>query len=315
MKNQYNIIDLHCDALYKLQENKALNFYDANELDVNYINLKKGNVKVQAFAIFIDPEIPQEDKYRVALEQVDAFKNQVLTQKDIVHIKNWGDIHELKDTEIGAVLTLEGLDCVGNDLERVRHLINEGVLSIGMTWNDANLACDGIGEARGAGLTSFGYKVVEMCNANDCLVDVSHISLKGFDDVLNNAKHVIASHSNAKSIACHRRNLSDQQIRRLIEKDAQIHIVYLDAFVTDQFDQRDVEIVDIKAHLDHFIKLGAEKHLGLGSDFDGMTRKIIDLSNPSEVNLLVEMLEQEYDDTFVQDITYSNFVSYIERHF
>lgn len=311
MKKKYKIIDWHCDVLFKLQQDPNLNFQNSSKLDVNYEKLKASNTKVQAMAIFIDPDLNVDHKYEIALEQIEAYKTRVLTTPGITQIKAFHEIELLKDDEIGTFLTLEGLDCVGNDMDKVKHLLDEGVLSIGMTWNDANLACDGIGEPRGAGLTAFGFNVVEEMNARNLFVDVSHISLKGFDDVLNNAKHVIASHSNAKAIAKHRRNLSDNQIRRMIERDAPIHVVYYDAFVKD--DDEETVIGDLIRHIEYLNQIGCGSRLGLGSDFDGIETKIKHLEDASKTqNLLIE-IEAVLGEEFTNGIAYDNFINYVKH--
>lgn len=311
MTKKYKIIDWHCDVLLKLQQDQTLQFKDSEDLDVNYEKLKASNTKVQAMAIFIDPDLNFDDKYQIALEQIEAYKHRVLTTPGVVQLKSFQDIENLGEDEIGTFLTLEGLDCVGSDMNKVKHLLDEGVLSIGMTWNDANLACDGIGEPRGAGLTAFGFNVVEELNARNLFVDVSHISLKGFDDVLNNAKHVIVSHSNVKAIASHRRNLDDNQIRRMVEHGFPIHVVYYDAFVTDE--EKETQISDLVRHIEYLRKMGCTNQIGLGSDFDGIATKIKNLEDASKTQNLLKEIEMEFGERFTNGIAYDNFINYVNH--
>jgi membrane dipeptidase len=118
------IIDLHCDALMKLQEAKgSLRYFDAPELETNKTRLQQGKIKVQCFAIFIKPEIHSEQKFQVVLEQIDYFYKEVIGKNpDMVHLKNWSDFDQLKLGQIGAMLTLEGVDAIGNDLTKLRIL-------------------------------------------------------------------------------------------------------------------------------------------------------------------------------------------------
>lgn len=311
----YPIIDWHCDVLMKLHQNPEYSFYDNENLDVNVLKLRKGGVKVQACAIFIDPDAYIDNKYDVALGQIDAFKNNVLKQEGIVHIKHFAEIENLKDDEIGVFLTLEGLDCVGSDITKVKQFIDEGVLSIGMTWNDANLACDGIGETRGAGLTTFGFDVVKLANDRDVFIDVSHISLNGFEDVLDTAKHVIASHSNVQKLASHRRNLNDGQIQRMKDKGALVHFVYCDAFVNDQHRVEPTTIQMLVDHIEHLHHAGLASQLGLGSDFDGISSKIVNLEDASQSQNLLHEISVRLGSAFAEDIAFGNFMKYINRHF
>src|SRR5699024_1394810 len=100
----------------------------------------------------------------------------------IKHIKKWEDFNHLNDDEIGAVLTLEGADAFGNDLMKLRQLYRLGVMSLGLTWNNANLCADGVGEDRLAGLSNLGKEVVQLNNEFKVLTDVSHLTEKGFWD-------------------------------------------------------------------------------------------------------------------------------------
>lgn len=303
-------IDWHCDVLYKMVQDETLDFYNDPRLDVTVQSLRKGGIKAQACAIFIDPDISYADKYQNALAQIQAFNSRILTQPHIVHIKHFSEIHDLKPQEIGVFLTLEGLDCVGCDLDKVKFLVGQGVLSIGMTWNDANLACDGIGEPRGAGLSQFGFDVVSYANDHHVFIDVSHISLQGFEDVMETAKYVIASHSNAQAIASHRRNLSDKQIKQMVEKGGLIHLVYCDAFVKDGGKST---MLDLKKHIDHFRSLGATHLLGLGSDFDGITEKVEGLEHAGHTTHFLNLIETEYGAKFRDQIASLNFLKYVEK--
>src|SRR5690606_3795964 len=92
-----------------------------------------------------------------------------------------------------------------------------GVLSLGLTWNKANLLADGASEPRGGGLTEFGREVVALNNKYGVLTDVSHLSERGFWDVIELAEAPFASHSNARALCDHPRNLTDEQIRALIQ--------------------------------------------------------------------------------------------------
>src|SRR5690625_6021053 len=97
------------------------------------------------------------------------------------HMTSWSDLDDLQDGEIGAVLTLEGAEAFGNDLVKLRHLYRVGVMSVGLTWNVANLCADGAGEPRGGGLTLLGKEVVRLNNEHHVFTDVSHSTVKGLD--------------------------------------------------------------------------------------------------------------------------------------
>lgn len=301
------IIDLHCDVLFKLWKSKGtLRFINSPELKANKERLKEGKVKIQCFAIFIPPVIKVEDRFQMALDQIEYFKDEVLAKNsDMKQVKCLSDFQQLKEEEIGAMLTLEGVDCIGNDLQKLQILIDLGVRSVGLTWNYANLAADGILEPRGAGLTSFGKEIVRFNNKQNIFTDVSHLSERAFWDVIDLADYPIASHSNAKEICTHPRNLSDDQVKALFSKNGTIHIVYYPKFVAKK---QNVTIMDLIKHIDHFCSLGGIRQVGLGSDFDGITTYIKGLENASKHQNLINELLKYYSEEQVRGFAGQNFL-------
>ncbi|MFD0828311.1 dipeptidase [Neobacillus sp. M.A.Huq-85] len=302
-----NIIDLHCDALLKLSEGKGrLRFADAPELETNKARLHKGKVKVQCFAIFIEPEIPSDQKFQEALQQIDYFYKEVIGKNpDMVQIRDWSDFDNLKLGQIGAMLTLEGVDAIGNDLAKLNILYQLGVRSVGLTWNNANLAADGAGEPRGAGLTHFGKKIVNFHNDHKILTDVSHLCDQAFWDVMEIAKYPIASHSNSRALCNHRRNLTDEMAVDMFKKDGLIHVVYNPPFVKEE---GEATIADLIKHIDHFCSLGGVKQIGLGSDFDGISEFITDLEDASKSQNLVNELLKHFSEEEVRGFAGQNFL-------
>ncbi|MGM0838565.1 MAG: dipeptidase [Bacillota bacterium] len=303
------IIDLHCDALLKLWEsNGRLNYSNAEELDTNVERLKKGEVWVQCYAVFVYPEMKAEQKFQAALDQIDYFYKEVLSKNpEMKHIKQWEDISGLKEGEIGAVLTLEGVDAIGNDLHKLSILYQLGVRSVGLTWNNANLAADGAGEPRGAGLTMFGKEIVRINNENRVLTDVSHLSEKAFWDVMDLAQYPIASHSNARAICDHPRNLYDDQAIAMFTKGGMVHVVYCPPFVKKD---GNANLSDLINHIDHLCSLGGSRQIGLGSDFDGINTFVKDLEDASKYQNLINALLMHYSEEMVKGFAYQNFLDY-----
>jgi len=304
-----NIIDLHCDALMKLQEAKgSLRFADAKELNTNKNRLHAGQVKVQCFAIFIEPDIKGDQKFQVALEQIDYFYKEVLGRNlDMVHIKEWSDFDRMKLGQIGAMLTLEGVDAIGNDLAKLHILYQLGVRSVGLTWNQANLAADGAGEPRGGGLTLFGKEIVEFNNQHQILTDVSHLSDKGIWDVIELARYPIASHSNARALCNHPRNLTDEQAKAMFTRGGLVHVVYNPPFIKES---GVVTISDLVKHIDHFCSLGGVKQIGLGSDFDGITAFVKNLEDASKSQNLINELLKHFKEEEVRGFACENFLNH-----
>lgn len=304
-----NIIDLHCDVLLKLSESKrTLRFADAPELHANKQRLKQGKIMVQCFAIFVDPEIKTDEKFRNALDQVDLFYSEVLDKNpEMKQIREWSDFDCLEDGKIGAMLTLEGVDAIGNDLSKLHILYQLGVRSIGLTWNHANLAADGAEEPRGAGLTLFGKEIVHFNNKHHLLTDVSHLSEKAFWDVMELADYPIASHSNSRKLCDHPRNLKDEQAIAMFQKGGMIHVVYHPPFLKEK---GEAAISDVIRHIEHFCSLGGEKQIGLGSDFDGISKFVIGLEDASKSQHLINELLKHFSEEEVKGFAYQNFLDH-----
>jgi membrane dipeptidase len=244
-------------------------------------------------------------KFQSAIEIVDVFYEKVLaSHKNIKLVTTKKEIANLNENEIGAVLTLEGCDAIDSDLTKLRTLFRLGVASIGLTWNNANATADGALESRGAGLSDFGRSVVVENNAHRVWTDVSHLSEAAFWDVIDIAEFPIASHSNAKRVSSHPRNLDDQQILALLSKKGVIGVTFVPAFLKED---GDAAISDILKHVEHVCSLGGEKQLGFGSDFEGISKTPEGLDNYKRYPLLVEALLKRYPEKMVKGFCFDNF--------
>lgn len=306
------IIDWHCDALSKLGAGEGvLNFRKAEGIDANLERLKQGNIKVQCFAVFIEPEVHSDAKFQAALDQIAYFYEEVLGKnREMKQIRNWADFFALQDNEIGALLTLEGADPIGNDLSRMEILYQLGVRSVGLTWNHANLCADGAEEPRGAGLTEFGKELVVFLNEKKMLTDVSHLSERAFWDVLDIASYPFASHSNAKALCNHPRNLTDQQAKAMFDHGGMIHVVFYPKFITGS-DSATMD--DLVSHIDHFATLGGIDRIGFGSDFDGIDHHVTELEHAGKYDNLINRLINSYSYEQVLGFAGGNFHSFCKR--
>ena len=297
-------IDLHCDALFKLWEDRGRDFTNSFDLETNYERLQEGKVKVQFFAIFLEDFFPSDLKFQYSLEQIDIFHREIIGKHEkMKKIVSWSDVEKLADDEIGAVLTLEGADPIGNDLMKLRTLYELGVKSVGLTWNNANLCADGVGEARGAGLTKLGFEVVDLNNEYGVWTDVSHLSEVGFWDVMRSAQHPVATHSNSKTIWKQARNLTDEQAQAIFQKDGLIGLVFFPLFIGGN---EQTSISDLLKHLDHFCALGGKKHLAFGSDFDGIDDYLVGLEHAGKYDYLINELLKYYKEDDVKGFAYNN---------
>ncbi|GLX68559.1 dipeptidase [Paenibacillus glycanilyticus] len=291
----FPVADFHCDVLSKLLVQPKLNFQgsESNQLDVTYERLKASGAVLQTFAVYIPEKL--NGSIEPILESIDLFYEQVLTCPDMMLIRTQSDLAEcLSAGKIGALLSLEGVDGLQGRMSFLRLLYRLGVRAAGLTWNHANWAADGVMEPRGGGLTAQGKTFVAECDKLGILVDVSHLSERAFWDVADLAsKTIIASHSNAKTLLNHPRNLTDDQIKAIIALQGLIGITYVPWFVAEG-DQ--VTVDDVLRHVDHVGGLGGEQHIMLGSDFDGIDKYVNGLTHPGEVYRLREALLKRYSE-------------------
>ncbi|WP_277677872.1 dipeptidase [Gracilibacillus dipsosauri] len=299
------MIDCHCDALWKMWS-KAYEFANDSRLSVNREKWLNSNVQVQCFAIFVPPEVPMEAKFTTGLQMIDLFFDKIIQPyPEIKFITNKQDILSLKNTERGAILTLEGLDLIGSDLYKLRILLRLGVKMVGLSWNNPNLVTDGVMEQRGAGLTEFGKEVIQLLNQYNIWTDLAHISYSGFFEAVQLADFPMVSHANVQAVHPHPRNLDDKQIQVLIEKGGLIGINFVREFLTTK---QYVTYDDIYQHIDYLLHKGAEKNIIFGSDFDGSDDLADQLKNIDQYPAFISYLKTLLSDYTLNRITSNNFV-------
>lgn len=307
-------IDLHCDVLYKLATaEEPISFLNSPLLDVTLEGLKKMNAKAQVFAIFVDENVPQSLKYLEALRQVEKFQYEVVAPYDeMIHITNWKQLETLEEGQIGAILSLEGLDAIGGDLLKLQSFIDAGILLAGLTWNNENAVAYGAIEPANKGLKPFANEVIELLNKHQIIVDVTHLNEQGFWDVLPLAKHVIASHSNTYEFCACTRNLKDEQMTALVNAGGLMHLVYYPLFVKDG-QKSNVTIDDLLVHFRHAAKVIGVEHIGLGSDFDGIEHKIEGLEKCQDVASLFLQMEKYFSKSDIVGISATNFERFVAK--
>ncbi|MEK3979886.1 dipeptidase [Psychrobacillus sp. FSL K6-2836] len=307
------VYDLHCDVLYKLAKaENTISFADSPKLQASKKALEAGGIALQVFAVFVSEGFPKEQLFLEAIRQIEFFHTEIVGKDDnIISIYEWEQLGSLKEGQIGAVLSLEGLDMIDGDMHKLKLLLSHGVKLVGLTWNGANKLADGSSEESSTGLTPFGEEVVTLLNEQNIIVDVSHLSEQSFWDVLPKAKWLMASHSNAKALCNSSRNLTDNQIKALIAKNSPIHVVYYPPFINDT--KKSVEIKDLVEHIEHIISLGGKHLVGLGSDFDGISEFVLGLEDASKTQNIVRELLESYTMEEVEGFTSQNFERFVMR--
>mgnify|MGYP001472048130 CR=1 FL=1 len=307
-----NIFDAHCDVLSKLLENPELDFAHGQDgLDVTLERMLASGVAVQNFAIYL-PERYTGD-FRHVLESIDLFHERILREPQMRFIRTKADLRLVTDdNRIGALLSLEGVDSLHGSLGLLRILQRLGVTTVGITWNRANWAADGVLEPRKGGFTAAGLELVKECNRLGLIMDVSHLSENGFWELLETSRQpVIASHSNASAISPRMRNLTDAQIRALIAAEGVIGITFVPPFVSEE---QPVSMDKILPHIDHICALGGKRHIGFGSDFDGIRQWLVGLEHAGKYDRLVNLLLKHYPEEDVELFVYGNWFRFYMAH-
>ncbi|NIK75544.1 membrane dipeptidase [Paenibacillus castaneae] len=307
------VVDFHCDVLYKMLLDDKLTFQQSkpDHLDVTYERLQAAGTVLQTFAVFI----PQAMNGRLEpiLESLDRFHQFVLSCDNMVWVRTANDLdYCIRDGKIGALLSLEGVDGLNGHLSLLRILHQLGIRAAGLTWNHANWAADGAMEPRGGGLTAKGRLFVEECNKLGILLDVSHLSECAFWDLAElSTKPFIASHSNARAICDHPRNLTNDQMEEIIKKQGLIGITFVPWFVSSA---EVVTIDDLLRHIEHICMLGGERHIMLGSDFDGIDNYIVGLRHPGELAALQEALLKRYTEEQAMQFMSGNAIRFLRTN-
>ncbi|WP_226665580.1 dipeptidase [Metabacillus litoralis] len=303
------IFDAHCDLLYKLWREPDIDVFSDERLQVSISKLQERNNNIQCFAVFIPEDIPFINRMEVALQQINLFYQRILKKfPEIKLIKTKSDINLLSNHEMGAILTLEGCDAIGDQLNNLQILYHLGVRSVGLTWNFANLVADGAHEKRNGGLTNFGRMVIRYLNEQRLWTDLSHACERSFWEALDIAEYPIASHSNAYSICKHVRNLKDEQIVALLKNNGMIGVTFVPYFTSNRSNPT---ISDVLKQVEYICSLGGETQLGFGSDFDGIEVTITGLENYSGYETLINELQKLYSEELVHKFMYRNFFEHM----
>lgn len=302
----FPVADAHCDFLYYMVQNgydiRTLQGRQSMQLD----SMQKGGVKLQFFACWIDMNL-SVSPLQQCLSMIAAY-HRMLDENtaDMVRLTE----AEAGDDRIQTVLTIEGGEAMEGRLENLAIFRRLGVRAMTLTWNSKNdLAYPATGK-RNLGLTQLGKETVdEMCKIG-IAVDVAHLSDTGIDTVLSRAtRPIFASHSNARTLINNRRAILDEHVRAIAAKGGLCCVNFYPAQLTSE---AKASIEDIVRHIDHMVSVAGPLHVGLGSDFDGMSRYPEDMQSSADFPALLKRLSMlGYDDETVQRIAYGNLRDFI----
>ncbi len=239
----------------------------------------------------------------------DKIEDIVMRNKDYVSIaRTPADLHEDKrHNRKSVMLGIENGLALGGNIAGVKHFAQRGVVYITLCHNGDNDICD---SARGCdthgGVSRFGEQVIKEMNRNGIMVDLSHASEKSFYDAIDiSGVPIVCSHSSAKALCDHPRNLTDDQMRALARTGGVAQITLYGGFLRRE---GEATVADAMAHLEHAVKIMGIDHVGIGTDFDG-DGGIRGLANSAElINFTRMLLARRYSESDIRKIWGGNFL-------
>ena len=300
----YSYFDAHCDTMSKMYKQHL--GLDSQELMVNTENLEGYERAVEVFALFNGGDMKKADM----MSCFGFFKSECNRLSDKVTVcRTAKDIDENK-APLSAVLSIEGL---GNQpdfkVADIADFCDTGVRFISLSWNNDSALCGGCdGDA---GLTALGREALSEMERHRIILDVSHMSDRSFWESLEcYSLPIVATHSVSRSVHTHRRNLTDEMFLEIARRGGVCGINFYPPFLCDG----EADIDTVIRHIEHFLSLGGEDNIGLGSDFDGIGTAPRGLECSAHISRLAErLLALNYREAVVEKIMHKNFLRVFEK--
>ena len=270
MHDRFLVLDAHSDMLNDVLPQRTLG--RKNVIDEDWLpGMKKGGVDVRVGAIYSYIAYLPELALRRGLDLVAALYEEIDESSSLILCTTIDDVRQAKqDGKIGFILGLEGAEPLGRDIRLLRIFYALGLRVLGLTHAHRNYAGDGAfflptKTGQVGGLSDFGVRLVQEANELGVVIDVSHLNIPGFWDVMENTKvPVIASHSNCRALFDHPRGLWDDQIKAMAKNNGVIGINAAAVLVGEERNRTFARLID---HLDHIVNVGGVNSTGLGFDF------------------------------------------------
>ncbi len=319
------VVDMHCDTIseiwYQRQENKNITL-KKNELHIDLEKMKKGDYMLQNFAMFVNLAA-NKDPLQSVLDLIDIFYQEMEQNKEVIGIvKTYAEIEKNRvEGKMSAMLTVEEGGVCKGDISVLHMLYRLGARMMTLTWNHENELAypnqvpgdiDHVYPCKADtvnGLKEQGIVFLEEMEKMGMIVDVSHLSDAGFYDVYNYThRPFVASHSNARTLCGHCRNLTDDMIRKLAERGGVTGLNYCAKFLDEARPGEEARsrVKAMAEQATHLKKVGGIACIGLGSDFDGIGGDL-EMDNCSKLPLLeAELKRQGFHESEIESIFYGN---------
>ena len=300
-----NYTDLHCDTALEIYLKRS--GLCANDLNVDIEKSKIYDKYSQIFAIWSRNEVSDDENY-ADFFKIREYLLEQCAQNDIA-LCDTAQKYDEQSCRTRAILAVEGGKLLSDDITRLSVLRQHDVRFLTLMWN-------GLCKIGGAfntdeGLTPFGRDVIVECENLGIIVDLSHSSDKTVADVFEIAtKPIVATHSNARSVFNHKRNLTDEQFSEIKKRGGIVGI----SLCAPHIGESAVYIKDVVRHIDYYISLGGENTVCLGCDLDGAPLPE-DIKNIADVAKIADELKtMGYDDNLIENIMYKNADNFIANN-
>lgn len=302
---KYPIFDGHCDTACGLL--MGHNQLYANNGHVSLERAEKLDGYVQFFALFTVFREKHLTQYDQMLRMYDTLMQQIaLHEQHVSFCRSSSEIvATLNEGKTAALLSIEGAEGINCDPGLLEQAWDMGVRLISLTWNHENALAGWHGTD--VGLSAQGKEFVRRAQKLGMLIDVSHLSDRGFWDLCDITEGpIVASHSNSRAICNHSRNLTDDMYKEIIATGGTTGLNMYTAFLTEE---ETCGMDTVLRHVDHLLSLGGEKHLSLGGDLDGCEKLPTPMTGIDGYRYLIDaMLAHGIPEQTVADICFNNFM-------
>ena len=314
MHKHFFSVDTHTDTPFWFYK-EGYNVANREENQVNIPKMQEGCLDAVFLAAFVGQKERDEAGLNQAVEKatglIQNIYNQAAQNPDLCGIAvTADDLESLKKQGKRAFfIGIENGYAIGKDLSNIEKFKKMGVNYITLCHSYDNDICDSSSKTKNEwnGLSSFGKEVVKEMNKQGVMVDLSHASEKTFFDVLEITDvPIICSHSSAKAICDHNRNLSDEQLRALAKNGGVIQLCLLDAYINK--DRKNACLDDAVRHIDHIVQVAGIDYVGIGSDFDGGGGLVDCKGSDDLIKITVKLMEKGYSEEDIAKIWGGNFL-------
>ena len=317
LHNRILTLDSHCDT--PMFFDQQINFASRDpKILVDLHKMTEGHLDATIMVAYLEQQGLTDEDLLAATAKADRILNEieamVAKSSQFVNIAYTPtDLYRLKAERKKAImLGIENGYAIGKDLQNVERFRNRGVVYMTLCHNGNNQLC---GSAKdndeGLGVNAFGEQVIHEMNRVGMMVDISHAGVQTFYDALDiSTKPIVASHSSARALCNHPRNLTDEQFRALASKGGVAQVTLYNGFLKEE---GLATLQDAINHLNHMVDVMGIEHVGIGTDFDG-DGGIIGCASASElINFTRCLLKERYSEEDIRRIWGGNFLRVMEE--